>query len=59
MIEYSTVLRMSDGLPLSASTDDSANQNLSLAKKILKHFVQNLSHLPKRICLEDDHFTIQ
>ena len=59
MIEYSTVLRISDGLPLSASTDDNAHSKISDVRQVIKHFIQNLPDLPERVCLLDDHYTLQ
>ena len=57
MIQYATVVRLSDGIPLSASTD--VNNDLSDAKSKIKQLTVILSQQPKRTCLQEDNYTIQ
>lgn len=59
MILYTSIVRLSDGTPLSVATEDLADNNVALAKKTVKSLVPKLIQLPKRVCLQEDHYTIQ
>ena len=59
MIQYGTLLRLSDGLPLSASTDNNIDEKMSAAKKTIKYLASSLPHQPNRVCLQEDTYTIQ
>lgn len=59
MIQYGTLLRLSDGLPLSASTDNSTDEKISAAKKVIKLLAEKLAKQPVRVCLQESNYTIQ
>jgi len=58
MILLATVLRLSDGLPLSESTDNATDEHVVQAKKILKCLSPVLARSTSRICIQEDEFTI-
>uniref|UniRef100_A0A2P2ICB2 Vesicle-trafficking protein SEC22a-like n=2 Tax=Hirondellea gigas TaxID=1518452 RepID=A0A2P2ICB2_9CRUS len=58
MIHYGTLLRLSDGTPLSATTDSSSHHDLGDAKKAIKQLALKLNKYSNRACLQEDTFTI-
>ncbi|XP_069790888.1 vesicle-trafficking protein SEC22a isoform X2 [Narcine bancroftii] len=58
MVLFASVVRVRDGLPLSASTDYEHNKGVQENKKHLKVLSKKLSHLPDRCTLKDEHYNI-
>ncbi|XP_055494763.1 vesicle-trafficking protein SEC22a isoform X1 [Leucoraja erinacea] len=58
MVLFASVVRVRDGLPLSASTDYEHNKGVQETKKYLKVLSKKLGHLPDRSTLKDVHYNI-
>ncbi|XP_018022820.1 vesicle-trafficking protein SEC22a [Hyalella azteca] len=58
MIHFSTVIRISDGIPLSVTRDSSIDSSFAAAKKNIKLLVTKIMLHPKRVCLLEDMYTI-
>ncbi|XP_007907458.2 vesicle-trafficking protein SEC22a [Callorhinchus milii] len=58
MVLFAAVVRVRDGLPLSASTDYEHNKGVQESKKHLKVLSKKLSQLPDRCTLQAVHYNI-
>ncbi|XP_072902227.1 vesicle-trafficking protein SEC22a isoform X3 [Hemitrygon akajei] len=58
MVLFASVVRVRDGLPLSASTDYEHNKGVQESKKHLKVLSKKLGHLPDRCTLKDVDYNV-
>lgn len=59
MVLFASVVRVRDGLPLSASTDHEQDKGLQETKKNLKALSKKLSQFPDRCSLRSDVYNIK
>lgn len=59
MVLFASVVRVRDGLPLSASTDYEQDKGLQETKKHLKGLSKKLGHFPDRSSLKTGQYNIK
>lgn len=59
MVLFASVVRVRDGLPLSASTDYEQDRGLQETKRHLKNLSKKLSQFPDRCTLKTGQHTVK